>query len=194
MVIHILSRWTDLKKRIKMKELTIREKAAIALYLCFDDVSPRDMLRVARDATLAETNALKDLPASASRWFHSERIQTYLRGQELLRDEKQAKERRAIEAEILSKINATNPGTKIGGDIDYSNPRNREQLYNEIIDKSKNDPRTQLDAAKMFEQIQKDNREAASTHQKHVRYYLPLRCESCVLYRKAKEAREKQVK
>lgn len=176
-----------------MKDLTIREKAAVALYLSDPkNVSPRDMLRVARDTTIAETDSLKDVWASASRWFHSERIQTYLRGKELLQEERQAKERQAIEAEILSKINATNPGTTIRGDIDYSNPRLREQLYNEIIGKS-NDPRIQLDAAKMFEQIQKDNREAASTHQKQVRYYLPLRCESCVLYRKAKEAREKQV-
>ena len=171
-----------------MKDLTIREKAAVALYLSDPkNVSPRDMLRVARDTTIAETDSLKDVWASASRWFHSERIQTYLRGQELLRDEKQAKERQAIEAEVFSKINVTNPGTKIGGGIDYSNPRNRERLYNEIISQSKNDPKTALDAAKMFEQIQKDNREAAVTPQKQVRYYLPLRCESCVLYQKAKE-------
>ena len=180
-----------------MKDITIREKAAIQLYLSQDGkISPSELYRVAYSESLEKVNALKDLPACANRWFHGKKVQDYLLTEKLKQEDKRKTERELIEAEILGRVQESNPDaniTNMNGVVDYSNPDNRRKLYTAIINKSVDDPKTQLDAAKMFEQIQKDNREAASTHQKHVRYYLPLRCESCVLYRKAKEAREKHI-
>ena len=68
--------------------------------------------------------------------------------------------------------------------VDYSDPANRKRLYNEVIRDASDDPKTRLDAAKVFEQIQRDDKQAARD-QKQVRSYLPLRCESCPLYAKA---------
>ena len=70
--------------------------------------------------------------------------------------------------------------------VDYSDPKNRQRLYNEIIATAKDDPKTRLDAAKVFEQVQRDDREAAKA-QKQSRVYLPLACHDCPLYNKARK-------
>ena len=176
-----------------MKDLTIRERAAIALYLTDDKVSTADLYIAAHHKSAEEVAGMKSLYSAASHWLNSKPVQDYIRTQRLRQEDQRREERESVKSEILSQVHAQNENITLDGIIDYSDQRNRERLYNQVIANSKDDPKTQLDAAKMFEQIQKDNREAASTHQKQVRYYLPLRCESCVLYRKAKEAREKHV-
>jgi hypothetical protein len=169
-----------------MKDLTIREKAACALYMQVEgQISPSDLLRVARGDSLDYIDSLKDLPAAASRWLHSERIGGYIRGLELARADKEERLKEDTEAEVLSRIRLADPAANVSGVVDYNNPLNRQKLYNSIIARSKDDPKTQLDAAKMFESIQRDDREAARV-QKQNRVYLPLRCHACPLYQKQK--------
>lgn len=69
--------------------------------------------------------------------------------------------------------------------VDYSDPAERRKAYNTIIRATADDPKTQLDALKVFEQIQKDDRQAAKEG-KQVRAYLPITCDVCPLYSKAK--------
>lgn len=166
-----------------MKELTIREKAAITLFLSDDKVSTVDIFICGTSKSVEEVNQMKSLSSAASHWIARPLIQDYIRTMRLKLDDKRAMERSRLLDELQSEIHYAPP---MPGGIDYSDPKNRQRLYNEVIARSKNDPKTQLDAAKMFEQIQKDDREAAKVL-KQSRVYLPLRCESCTLYLKAKE-------
>ena len=69
--------------------------------------------------------------------------------------------------------------------IDYNNPEARRQLYNRIISEAADDPKTQLDAAKLIEQTQRDDRQAAQDNRVQ-RVYLPESCDMCPLYQKAR--------
>ena len=69
--------------------------------------------------------------------------------------------------------------------VDYYDPANQRTQINRIIAESGDDPKTQLDAIKAIQQTQRDDKQAARD-QKQVRSYLPLRCESCPLYAKAR--------
>jgi hypothetical protein len=163
-------------------DITIREKAAIQLYLSKDGkISPSELYRVAYSESLERVNALKDLPACANRWFRKKKVQEYLQGQFLLKKDKEERLKEEIKADVVRRIQASPSGVGLVEGVDYSNPDNRRKLYTQIINRSKDDPKTQLDAAKMFEQIQKDDREAPR-EQKQSRVYLPLRCEACPLY------------
>lgn len=167
-----------------MKELTIREKAAVALYLHEGkNVGTTDLYIVASNKSVEEVRSLKALSSSAAHWFARPQVQAYVRALMLKDEDRRAQERALVLSEMNFRGNTT---SQMAGGIDYSDPKNRQRLYNNIIAQSKDDPRTQLDAAKMFEQSQKDDREAAKV-QKQSRVYLPLRCESCALYLKAKE-------
>ena len=166
-----------------MKEITMREKAAIALYLMDDKISPSDLFIVASDKSTQDVGRMKYLASSATHWFQQNRVQEYLRTQQLRQEDKRSQERSRIAAEMQSQGHNSPQPT---GRIDYSDPKNRQRLYNDVIARSGDDPKTQLDAAKMFEQIQKDDREAAKA-QRQASVYLPLTCSKCNLYLKAKE-------
>ena len=68
--------------------------------------------------------------------------------------------------------------------VDYNDPQERKRAYNRIIQESADDPKTQLDALKVFEQLQRDDKQAAKDNQIQ-RFYSPLRCSGCPLYQKA---------
>lgn len=69
--------------------------------------------------------------------------------------------------------------------IDYNNPEARRQLYNRIISEAADDPKTQLDAAKLIEQTQRDDRQAAQDN-KIQRVYMPVTCQTCPIFEKAR--------
>ena len=68
--------------------------------------------------------------------------------------------------------------------VDYNDPQERKRAYNRIISESADDPKTQLDALKVFEQLQRDDKQAAKDNQIQ-RFYTPQRCSTCPLYTKA---------
>lgn len=174
-------------------QITTREKAAIfalaagilpdwkTAYICADQKTEKEVLAIAGLVTMI------------SRWRHSTKVQTYLeycrrfisdrehdareRGKDELRNginiENEVKDSERAENETKNKV------------IDYSDPTARKTLYNQIIRRATDDPKTQLDAAKVLEQIQRDDRQAAS-EQRQVRAYLPLLCHDCPLYQNEK--------
>lgn len=174
----------------KTAEITIREKAAV-IYHIITGESWSECYKIASRDTFENISKSKHLPRYSASWKASHKIQTFLEEFKTIQEAKRQKEiSEAIEEEKRGReeenerIKSTDK--KQSNIIDYSDPKNRQHLYNEVIARSKDDPKTQLDAAKMFEQIQKDDREAAKA-QKQTAVYLPLRCESCPLYNKARK-------
>ena len=180
---------------VRPKVITLREKAAVALWvLQGGGLSSRELYAAGSPRALAEVEALKDSAGTASRWWHSEKIQNYVLELQAIIKDRQEREREQIRKEILAELGAKKRGlVDAAGRLDFTNPDNRKELYNTIIRSSGDDPRTQLDAAKILEQIQKDDREAAKS-QRVVRSYLPLRCNECPLYQNERKKVDKKLK
>ena len=172
------------------KKITEREKAAL-YYHVFAGLDDWKLIYKIADAT-TDNGEIKYLDTYVSKWKNSDKVKAYLQVIQKQKADQDAdernkgkqEERRNQETREDSERTQTKPEPAQTKIIDYSDPKNRQLLYNTVIANSKDDPKTQLDAAKMFEQIQKDDREAAKA-QKQSRIYLPLRCENCALYLKA---------
>lgn len=174
------------------RKLTDQEKAAICFAVLEGVDDWKQLYYIAAGITGKEAANVKYIDNYVSKWKTSEKVKIYLdevKARLAIRDEDNkrqgAQEERTKQAAESERTPSGEAG-KMSGVVDYSDPANRKRLYNSVIARSKDDPRTQLDAAKLFEQIQKDDREAART-QKVVRSYLPIRCNSCPLYIKAAE-------
>lgn len=173
------------------KNINTRELAALyyAVYANIDDWT--EIYCIASDKEQDKPQGIKYLASMVSRWKNSDKIQkalTQIRDQKTLNEHKQKtiwEQEREQTAE--SERKEKQPKKPIQPVIDYSNPENRKQLYNEVIRDAEDDPKTRLDAAKVFEQIQRDDKQAAR-EQKQVRSYLPLLCANCPLYQ-AKRAK-----
>lgn len=169
--------------------LSEREKAAL-YYHIFTGCKDWQLLYIIA-TNQPEDDARKDIHLSqyASRWKLSGKVQKFLSEERDKRAVWEQRERERIEKDIKQggESERKEPERKKAL-IDYSNPENRQRLYNEVIAKAGDDPKTQLDAAKMFEQIQRDDKQAAR-EQKQVRAYLPLSCQDCPLYKKSKKLR-----
>lgn len=170
--------------------LTEREKAALYYHIFAGVESWAEIYKIANPDT--DNNDNKYVNTYCSKWKNSDKVQRFLEQIRTIKagKELQQKERILKELEQQTQGNSEHTQTeqerRIIKNLDYSDPRNRQRLYNEVIANSGDDYKTKLDAAKVFEQIQRDDREAAKA-QKQSKIYLPLRCEQCVLYQKQKK-------
>ena len=173
---------------LQKKTITEREKAAL-YYHVFGGVNDWRKLFFIADPETEKKKEVKYLDIYISRWKNSEKVKNFLQVIQKQKADQDAEERNKGKEEERSKALErehieTKPETKQTKIVDYSDPKNRQRLYNEVIARSQDDPKTQLDAAKLFEQVQKDDREAAKM-QKVQRVYLPVVCSGCPLYLKA---------
>lgn len=161
------------------EEANDREKAAIIYHLYAGCKDWQRIYIIAHDGEQRKIAQDKYLTQNASRWKRSYKIQALLA--ELTKqkavqeaDREREIEKKARESERKN-INAEQGKPDI---IDYSDPANRRKLYNEVIRDAADDPKTRLDAAKVFEQIQRDDKQAAREQQTQ-RFYTPKLCEEC---------------
>ena len=171
---------------LRSKKLSELEKAVL-YYHVFGNIDDWTQLYIIADNTNTDEKPAY-FGSEVSKWKNSEKVQAFL--QKIKKDKAdqdanerlkgREEERKRIEDTERTKNEAQND---LGTITDYSDPENRKRLYNEVIRKAGDDPKTQLDAAKMFEQIQRDDKQAAR-EQKQVRAYLPLLCHDCPLYQK----------
>ena len=190
-----------------MKKATPREKAAVlALAAGYIDTWEEAYL-IASQKSEKEAATVKYLKSSVTHWKqHPEIAQAYQEAKTFLtaRDE-------SIKAAALEEMKAKRTAPEEGGkeeegnrekaaesvrteskpirtltrEIDYNNPEARRQLYNRIISEAADDPKTQLDAAKLIEQTQRDDRQAAQDN-KIQRVYMPVTCQTCPIFEKAR--------
>lgn len=85
----------------------------------------------------------------------------------------------------------TKPRKQSAALIDYSDPTNRKRLINEVIRDASDDPKTRLDAAKVFEQQQRDDKQAAKDNQIQ-RFYTPVTCRECPIKAAFAEKRKRK--
>lgn len=176
---------------MNVRPLTDREKAAI-LFQIITGATWEDAYIIASAERLKDIQQAKGTKQSASRWKNSVKVQEYRQQQITLMEAREKAQAERIAGEMMKgqerttgeseRTNASQPD-KVSTQIDYNNPANRLKLYNDIITQAQDDPKTQLDAAKLLEQIQKDDRTAAK-EQRQTRFYLPQTCDNCPFYAK----------
>ena len=187
-------------------KISNREKAALLL-LAFGVLEDwTELFIVANDKSIKDIEKQRFLPSSVSRWRNSDKVQNQLKAfQKMIQEMKDDERQKALDSAQIqgtdTNAETQNKDTKTGGEserpetrnprkleraIDYSDPNARKALYNEIIQNATDDPKTQLDAAKLIEQTQKDDRQAAKEG-KTIRVYLPLSCDICPLAQKARK-------
>lgn len=172
---------------------TAREKAIIFAMIAGYIDTWKEAYIISRDKPAAETSPEKLDPSIVTRWKQRTDIQKAIQDAErILKDRDQAnqdKGRRQAEDEQkqmeggkdAGDSNRTKPAKP--GRIDYYDPQNQRRTINAIIDRSQDDPKTQLDAIKAIQQTQRDDRQAAKDNQIQ-RFYTPVTCKICPLYQK----------
>lgn len=184
----------ELKTKIKKpglmsKTLSDRERAALALYVLTDCNDWKQLYLIAQPGDPDEAEQSKYLEIYISKWKNAEKVKREVddlrRYKARIQDEAVQEDRRREEERKKGENvrQSTKPEKK---PLDYSNPENRRVLYNEIIAQAGDDVKTKLDAAKVFEQIQREDRDAAR-ERRQVVAFLPLACYDCPLYQKAKK-------
>lgn len=177
--------------------ITDREKAAIlAIY---SGIIPdwKTAYITAEDKPAADVKPI-GLNTLVSRWKHSEKVQKflqYLTEREVeknieARERWTEEERTKGQPETAGESESTK-GRKAAA-VDYSDPKQRKKLYNLIIQEASDDPKTQLDAAKLIEQTQRDDRQAARDN-KIQRFFVPVSCKICPFYEKRRVKNPKKL-
>ena len=155
-----------------MARLTEREKAVLRYAVAYGEKSPSVLYRLAYPGREEDAPKPSAIAATASRWYHSDRVAMFMRD-----------ERAALDARLeLIRQNAVNEyKTKTAltleeetGLPDYTLPANQVREINRIINAS-TDAKDKLDALKLLIAQQKNDGEAAQTQQVQ-RFYTPLSC------------------
>ena len=149
----------------------------------------------AHEARTKEAEILATNYSNVTHWKNQKKIQDYFqeatekinrdRARQHLEGVEEGKKMNDESQAGSSEHTQTKGKTDIAPKVDYYDPANQRKQINRIIQEASDDPKTQLDAIKAIQQTQRDDRQAARD-QKQVVFHLPLRCDSCPLYEKAR--------
>lgn len=168
------------------RKITAGEIAAI-YYAVFADIQDWHVIYTIADGNEPGGKVDRSL---VSKWKNTPKVKKILedatrRKYELIQEaEKRGYEngKRAILDNVRSETENDGKRAKI---VDYSDPANQKRKLNELINTA-TDSGEALDALKVIIQGQKADRDAAKEG-KTVRAYLPLCCNDCPLYEKARK-------
>ena len=161
------------------KDLTDREKIVLLAAAAAErPISPSLLYRAAYPGKEEECPKPSGLPATASRWIRSDRVATFLRDEKAAFEARLERIRQEAINEYKTKMALTTDNDT--GLPDYTLPQNQVREINRIINDS-TDVKDRLDGLKLLISQQRTDTEAAKTQQVQ-RYYMPIRCSSCVLY------------
>ena len=163
-----------------------REKAIVRLAVYYPGkLSPALLYSVAYNGTLADAHALRDLPAIASRWWRSRKIQDFFQAETALYNANKDAVEARIESECMARLESKRDAVRPSRCVDYSRPENQRAKLNELINGAV-DSHDALDAMKLMIQRQQD---IAPEQVKgpQVRAYMPLTCSDCPLYAMASD-------
>lgn len=174
------------------KTLTDREKAAIYLHVFGGFDNWTELYLIASDES-NENARKKARPAdNASKWKRSPKIQNYIetvRAERFRMEEKAREKGRAEERGKDSERSENEPEKAPAKFVDYSDPANQRRKLNELVNRA-SDPGEALDALKVIISGQRDDKQAAK-ERRQVAAYLPICCNDCPLYQKARKRAEK---
>ena len=176
-----------------MKKASEREKAILfALAAGYVDTWEKAFILSRQDSEEA-AGQLKSRKSSVTHWKqHPQIIQAYQNARAVIEANEErikaaallaAEEERNGQKETTGPADNNRAQSKRAAAVDYYNPENQRRTINAIIERSNDDPKTQLDAIKAIQQTQRDDRQAAKDNQIQ-RFYTPVTCKICPLYQK----------
>ena len=201
-----------IKKR-SQKELSEREQHAIEWELVIgQNKGKTKAYKLAFNGSLEELDKLTTINSNAGKWWRSDKVQKYVKKYTLLLERLKQKHKIEILQEIAKEFNlnfdelqkgilkynnennnddnekseasANGANSKISTLIDYSKEENQIAKLNRMINNASNDDRAAIDALKLMIQTQKDNKKD-DENEIH-RFYTPLKCSECQLYKLGK--------
>lgn len=163
------------------KVLTEREKLVCEFAALSGEIDTKRFYIAAYDGTLAGLEKRPSLSSSASHWWYSPQVQQYYNEKRLAVEARKNLElertKNAVRAELQRDALAASGG------VDYSDPKMQVSVLNEIV--ANGDENAKLDALKLL--MTKASAAAKEGETKQIqRFYTPLRCHSCPLYRAEK--------
>ena len=169
-----------------IQALTIREQAAVKLYVHGIETSPQRLYQIAHPGRLEDALGLVDLPATASRWIRSRKVVEYIEAEQISFRAKVEKERLKIESETIARLQTKEGKAALDSKfIDYSTTEAQLSKLNEIVNSAK-DPSEALDALKILiarkAELQTEDRPGSKSV---MRFYVPINCKICPLKAKA---------
>lgn len=163
------------------KTITEREMMAVRLSVYYPGrISLPLLYSFAYPGAFADAQALRDLPAVASRWWRSRKVQDFLNSVTAQYKAHQEAEVSRIESECIARLSADGNAHQERG-IDFSIPENQRKKLNELINGA-TDPHDALDALKTMIGRQQDIA-PEKKNGPQIRAYLPLTCDQCVIRR-----------
>ena len=165
--------------------INTREKVAIWALSAGVVKSWREAYIIAYNGSIEAVTGQRSLPASVTRWKKSDPVTAEY--QNALNHFKAIKNQGGTGEDMTTdgrgdneRTNGRNPSR-----VDYSDPTNQTRKLNELVNTA-SDPGEALDALKVIIQTQKADRDAAREG-KQVKCYVPISCNDCPLYKKAKK-------
>ncbi|MBR5397644.1 MAG: hypothetical protein IK145_07325 [Bacteroidales bacterium] len=161
--------------------ITERETAIVRLAVWYPSkMSPSLLYSLAYPGAFSEAQALRDLPAVASRWWRSKKILECLQAETALYNANKDAVEARIESECIARHDSSGDAMHPLRGVDFSLPENQRAKLNELINGAV-DPHDALDAMKLMMSRQQDIA-PDQAKKPQVRAYLPLTCSSCPLY------------
>lgn len=176
------------------KMLTLREKAVLYALAAGCVETWTDAYIAASNENETITRQRPGLSTMVQRWKSRQDVKdAYLNAQRAIVEKESDAIRRHKEEEGGTEerttgegertTTTTSPGRRTT--VDYTDPKNQARKLNELVNKADNTGEA-LDALKVIIQSQKADRDAARDG-KQVRAYVPITCDACPLYEKARK-------
>ena len=167
------------------KQLNQRERLALLLYVHGLETSPSAIFELACPEQYA---ANKFAASAATRWIQSKRVAAFVEAEKALLKERRDRHDEEVAARALASVVSGEGEAQT--DKDYSNPDNRKRLLNRLI-ASSSDSKEILDALKLIA-TQPTGGSAEGARGSVHRFYTPLQCHQCPLYKEAKAKLDKK--
>ena len=174
------------------KTLTEREKAALYMHVYGGVTNWTALYVIASDKDTETAENGSYINSQAHKWRNMPKIVEFLEKLQIERARMIDRERekgRAEERGKDSERSENEPEKAPAKFVDYSDPANQRRKLNELVNRA-SDPGEALDALKVIISGQRDDKQAAK-ERRQVAAYLPICCNDCPLYQKARKKAEK---
>ena len=164
-------------------KLTDRERAAVKLAVAYAITSTSTLYRLAYNGTEEQAKATD--PAVMTRWWKSKRIQTALEEESAhFAARIKAAQDKAV-SDHISREHSRREGTAQTpeGWVDYTDPANWQRELNRIANDPSLDDKQRFEAVKLLISSQKSQESDEAKNNDIQRFYTPLRCQDCPLYK-----------
>lgn len=182
---------TERKVRERKRDLTEREKVAIIAFVADSTITFEEAYKISRDSSYKEIKD-KDKRAVANNWWRQGRIKNFVKNQQIKFNaivEEKAKELLNNENWRKSQIGKMNENT---GNLDFTDRGTFINFLSDQVNALDNEDPLKKDYLKMISDNLQFKTNAFDRNDDDIqRFYTPLHCRECKLYRAQKEKGQK---